>query len=291
MLTSKDITFVPGSHRYHVTDTKPKQYIPSVTTVCGLLDKPFLVQWAANCASEAAVRAMLSHEGAMDEKHIEAIIASAKAAHREVREEGGNVGKVVHNHVKSVLVPGWTPPDDERDLDGGLEAEMAISCFDEWYEKNIVEQGKKVLLVEQVVVHPEGKYVGTLDLCLQSPDDNSPTGSVIEVIDWKTSNQSESNPLSLYPEYFFQIAAYRRLLMLTPEFDHLFGPHPFGGAQQVSLGKNGQLGVTPLDKELLEHCADAFTQLAGILGTYRDVQGVIRRFNKAEKERRALAAI
>ena len=291
VLTSKDITFTPGNHRYHVTDSKPRVYLPSVTTVCGLLDKPFLIQWAANVASEAAVRATIAHQGALDDKEFMQLVDIGKKAHREVREEGGNVGTVVHNHVKKVLVPEWEIPEEEAELDGGLEAEMAIGCFDEWYQTNIVEKGAVVLLVEQVVVHPEGKYVGTLDLFIKVPDTNSPTGWVLELVDWKTSNQSESNPLSLYPEYLFQISAYRRLLMLTPEFDKLFGPHPFGGAQQVSLGKNGQLGVTPISIEDLEMYADAFETLAGILGVYRQAQKFIRDTNKAEKERRALAAL
>ncbi len=284
-ITSKDITFTPGSHRYHLTDSKPKVYFPSVTTVCGLLDKPFLIQWAANMAAEAGVRRTIAHEGPMEEKHVEALIASAKAAHREVREEGGNVGTAVHTHVRQMLDYGWEPAEDDI-VDGGIEAAMAISAFDEWHDLNIVQKGSIPLLVEQVAVHPEGKYVGTLDLLLQVADGNSPTGSRLELVDWKTSNQSASNPCALYPEYLFQIAAYRRLLMLTPEFDHLFGNHPFGGAQQVSLGKNGQLVVTPLSPDDLEKWANAFETLVSILGTYREAQSFIRARNKTEKQAR-----
>lgn len=290
MLTSKDITFTAGSHRYHVTDSKPKVYIPSVTTVCGLLDKPFLIQWAANMASEAAVEAVLSHKGKVDDATIEGFIAHGKKAHREVREEGGNVGTVVHNHVKKALVPEWEIPKDEAELDGGLEADMAIMAFDEWYEKNIVRLGKKVLMAEQIAVHPDGLYCGTLDLLLQVPHGASPTGYVLELVDWKTSNQSDSNPSALYPEYLFQIAAYRRLLMLSPEFDALLGDHPFGDAQQVSLGKNGRLVVTPLPSDDLEVYADAFETLCGILTTYRSAQGFIRSANKDLKVRIADAA-
>lgn len=286
MLTSKDITFVAGSHRYHVTDTKPKQYIPSVTTVCGLLDKPFLIQWAANVASEAAVRATLAYDGPMEEKDVEGLIAIGKAAHREVREEGGNVGTAVHTHVKQVLVPDWTPPEDEV-VDGGIEAEMAIMAFDEWHTANIVEGGKEVLLVEQIAVDPEARYCGTLDLLVSAPDDSSPTGRVIELIDWKTSNQSSSNPSALYPEYLFQIAAYRRMVMVSPEFDHLLGGHPFGGAQQVSLGKNGRLVVTPISGEDLDEYAEAFETLVAILGTYRKAQRWISAQNKDLKARLA----
>lgn len=285
VLTSKDITFTAGNHRYHITDSKPKVYLPSVTTVCGLLDKPFLVQWAANCASEAAVRAFMEHEGPLNDEDVEGLIAVGKKAHRDVRDEGANVGTAVHHAIKMKLVPGWTPPEDEV-VDGGIEAEMALIAFEEWYTEHIVEGGKIPLLIERIVVHPDGSYVGTFDLVMQAPDGDSPTGSVLETADWKTSNQSDSNPCALYPEYLFQIAAYRRALMLSPEYDEILGAHPWGKAYVVALGKNGQLAQTPLENDELEQYADAFMHLVAIIGTYRAAQGHIRAFNKAEKARR-----
>jgi hypothetical protein len=285
-LTSKDITFTAGNHRYHITDTKPKVYIPSVTTICGLLDKPFLVQWAANCASEAAVAAYMAHEGALDDEHVEAFIATGKAAHRDVRDEGANVGTAVHHAVKMALVPGWVPPEDEL-VDGGIEAEMALMAFEEWHGEHIIARGIEPLLVERIVVHPDGSYVGTFDLVAKAPSEDSPTGFVLETFDWKTSNQSDSNPCALYPEYLFQIAAYRRALMLSPEYDDILGAHPWGQAWVVALGKNGQLSQTPLENEELEAYADAFMHLVEVMPVYRQAQSHIRAFNKAEKARRA----
>lgn len=284
-LTSADITFTAGNHRYHIKDSKPRIYIPSVTTICGILDKPFLIQWAANVAAQATVEIVLSHEGKVDDAIIEGFINTGRSAHRTIKDEGANVGTAVHTHVRQVLDPNWEPAEEDL-VDGGIEAEMSIMAFDEWYAKHVVEGGKEILLVEQIIVHPDGAYVGTVDVVVKSPDPSSPTGFFIEIIDWKTSNQSDSNPSALYPEYLFQIAAYRRLLMLTKEFDSLLGHHPFGGAQQVSLGKNGQLVVTPIPGEDLDVYADAFEELANILGTYRQAQAFIRAANKIEKQRR-----
>ncbi len=220
----------------------------------------------------------------MEEEHVEALISFGKAAHREIKEEGANVGTAVHRHVRSTLDPSWEPAEEDM-VDGGIEAEMSIIAFNEWHQEHVVGGGKQVLLTEQLAVHPDGLYVGTLDVCVLTPSDESPTGLAIEIVDWKTSNQSDSNPSALYPEYLFQIAAYRRLLMLSPEFDHLFGQHPFGGAQQVSLGKNGQLVVTPIPADDLDEYADAFEELAKILGTYRKAQAFIRAANNDVKQR------
>lgn len=282
-LASDDLVFTEGNHRYHVKDTKPKVYIPSVTTICGILDKPFLIQWAANVASEAAVHTVLSHQGKVDDAAIEGFINKGRAAHREIKEEGGDVGTAVHHHVKSVLEPGWQPSEGEA-VDGGLEAEMAILAFDEWHQEHIVEAGCEVLLVEQMVVHPSGRYCGTFDLLVRKANGR------LRLIDWKTSNQSESNPCALYPEYIFQTAAYVKAVEETSEFRSkgIMQPGEFiEDAQVVALGKNGQLAQTILDGEQLTRYGDAFELLADILPVYRQAQGEIRAYNKDEKARRA----
>lgn len=287
VLTSKDITFTAGNHRYHITDTKPKVYIPSVTTICGLLDKPFLVEWAAREAATAAIGAYAEHEGQIEEETLLDFIEVGRKAHREQRDEGANVGTAVHNAIKERLVPGWSTP-AEQHVDGGMDADLAMTAFDEWYEEYVLGRGAKALLCEQIVVHPSGKYVGTPDLVLQVPDGNSPTGSFLEINDFKTSNQSDSNPCAVYVEYLFQLAAYRLALMETPEFDGLFGPHPWGGGRMVALGKNGQMVCTPVEAEDLDMFAEAFLHMAEVIATYRHAEKIIRAANKAEKQRREL---
>lgn len=288
-LTSKDIDFNPRSHRYSVKDTKPKVYIPSVTTITGLLDKPFLVEWSAREAATAAVHAYADHSGSIEDETLDRFIATGRARHREMREEGANVGTAVHQQIKRVLVPGWEPAEDEAVSfdDAGLDAEMAWSAFEEWKVKAIDERGAKIVLCEEIVVHPFGLYVGTPDLVLQVPDGNSHTGSVLEIVDFKTSNQSDDNPCALYPEYLFQISAYRRCLMETSEYDDRFGPHPWGDGLMVGLGKNGWLADTPIPAADMEAYANAFELMAGVIATYRSAERSIRAFNKAEKARRA----
>lgn len=282
ILTSSDLDFNPNSHRYKIKDTKPAQYIPSVTTIGGLLNKPFLVEWAARVSTEATVAAILGHEGKIDDAQVEAFVSEGRKAHRDQREEGANVGTAVHQQIKMRLVPGWSPPEDEI-VDGGIEAEMAMSCFEEWHQKHVVEDGWEVVLVEQIVVHPNGKYCGTFDLLLAKDEGDRRR---YRLVDWKTSNQSDSNPSAIYPEYFFQIAAYVEAVQATPEFDHLFAnDEMIEDAVQVSLGKNGRLVETVIEKQDLDTYAEAFMALADILPIYRGMEKTIRALNKAEKEK------
>lgn len=289
-LTSEDLVFTEGNHRYHVKDTKPKVYIPSVTTICGILDKPFLVEWAGREAATAAVDAVLMHEGKLTDGDVASFVAAGRQKPRDLRNEGAETGTAVHHHIKQLLVPGWHPP-YEKDEDGediipevGLDAQLAIMAYDEWHQEHIVEGGCEVLLVEQMVVHPSGRYCGTFDLLVRKANGR------LRLIDWKTSNQSDDNPCALYPEYLFQTAAYVKAVEDTHEFRSkgIMQPGEFiEDAQVVALGKNGQLAQTVLDGEQLTRYGDAFELLAAVLPIYRTAQADIRAYNKAEKARRA----
>lgn len=276
--TSKDLDFNPRTHRYAIKDTKPKQYIPSVTTIGGLLNKPFLVEWSARIAAEATAQAIAEHDGFIDDQEHGRFIAVGRAAHREAREHGASVGTYVHQQIKMVLSPGWEPDVDEA-VEPTIEGEMAMDCFREWWAS--MEDDWEPLLVEQMVVHPNGKYCGTFDLLLKERGGDA-SAPKMRLIDWKTSNQSGSNPCAVYPEYLFQIAAYVEAVEASPEFPDIQNIYD---AAQISLGKNGRLVETVIDKADLLVYVDAFHKLADIFPVYREMERTIRAFNKAEKKK------
>lgn len=281
MITSAQIEFNERSHRYAIANTKPKEYIPSVTTIAGMLNKPYLVEWAAREAAHATAEA-LAEQPVFTEDAVQASINAGRSRPRELRESGASVGSAVHQQVKKQLVPGWQPEQDkmaELDDNARVDADMALEAFAEWYDTAINYSKAQVVYCERIVVHPSRLYVGTFDLVLRYPD------GALRVVDFKTSNQSESNPLAIYPEYFFQISAYRKALQESPEYSDTLGY--WHDAQLVALGKNGQLGVTTLGVDDCDEYAAAFMNVARMFSVYRKAERDIRALNKEEKERRS----
>jgi len=277
-ITSVDIEFNAKSHRYKIAGTKPAEYIPSVTTITGMLDKPFIPEWAAREAATEAAHAVAALDQAPDEEALLACIDVGRKKPRSLRDEGAGTGTEVHQRVKMVLVPGWEPAEEDR-VEGGNnpDADLAMEAFAEWWTERQLE-GWVVDHCERIVVHPSGSYVGTFDLVLHHPA----TGRY-RIADFKTSNQSADNPLALYPEYMFQLAAYRQAVIASPEYDI----DVIDDGEMVALGKNGQLGSTIIGGDDLDEYAVAFNHLAATIGMVRKAQRDIRALNKIEKARRA----
>lgn len=268
MLTSNDLEFNPKNHRYKIKDTKPAQYIPSVTTICGMLNKPYLVEWAAREAATAAAYAVAEQDN-LNDQILTACIENGRKSHRELREHGASVGSMVHDRIKSRLTD-WIDPNLGEP---SIEADLAMEAFHQWYTEHVYEVHGEPLHVERIVVHPSGLYCGTFDLLIRNDD------GTMTLVDFKTSNQSESNPLAIYPEYFFQVAAYRKAIIDSPEFD----VDEIASAQLVALGKDGQLGVTVLDADALDPYTDAFLSMADVYPVYNEAKRRINALNKTEK--------
>ena len=268
MITSTDIEFNENSHRYKIKDSKPAQYIPSVTTITGLLNKPYLVEWAAREAATAAAYAVAERDQ-LNDQAITACIDAGRKAPRDLRDHGASVGTMVHRRIKSALTD-WINSDLS---DESIEADLAMNAFHEWYSTHVLDVDAEPMLVERIVVHPSGLYCGTFDLLIKNAN------NTMTLVDFKTSNQSESNPLAIYPEYFFQVAAYRKAILDSPEFiiDNIVD------AQLVALGKNGHLGVTVLDADVLDEYADAFMSMARVHPVYNEAKRRINKLNKQEK--------
>lgn len=270
-ITSQDIEFNQKSHRYKVKGSKPAIYIPSVTTICGLLDKPFLVEWAAR---EAATEAALSvaQEESLSEEVISACINKGRSRHRQLREDGASVGTEVHGRIAAFF--GGQEMNSEDEPDGAsFEVEMAMEAFTEWWLKTEAD-GWRPINVESIVIHPSGRYVGTFDLLLQLGNENR-----FRLADFKTTTQSESNPSALYPEYLMQVAAYRKAIVDSPEYKVA----DIEDAEIVCAGKTGHLVSTVVGRENLLVYEKAFVSLLDVLPAYRHAQRFIRGENKIIK--------
>lgn len=129
---------------------------PSVTTILGILDKPALIQWAANCAVECI-------EGVIDEirnpktsqARVEQLLLEAKKNFRAVSRKAMDIGTVIHNAIQTHLHGG----DPSNLLDGNDAAQNGFLAFLEWSKKVQLE----VVALEKPLFHPGLRYAGTPD--------------------------------------------------------------------------------------------------------------------------------
>lgn len=195
-LTMHDVTRVleDAASRIEYDDPKHAYYfngkrLPSVTTILGVLAKPALVGWAANCAVE-----YISAEIAAGAPITDTLLNDARGAHRRIAKEGADIGSAAHDAV-AVWASGmpWDTylPDEPR-------AKAATLAMLEWMDAVQLE----VLASEVIVAQPGDvpTWAGRLDLVGR-------IGDRLCVVDLKTNRRSASSG-GLYPENLLQNAAY-----------------------------------------------------------------------------------
>ncbi len=168
--------------------------LPSVTTICGLLDKPALVHWAANQACDY----ILEQLGNVDERIrrgelsgaiVGDIVERARKEFRRVSRRAMDVGSKVHAAIEYYIVHGEEPIIREDPVLAGFLA------FLEWSESSKME----VIQTEYTVY--ADRYAGTCDLICMLDGRKY-------LIDFKTSKIADDAPA--YPEHRYQVAAYRQ---------------------------------------------------------------------------------
>ena len=179
---------------------KGKKY-PSVTTITSMLNKPALVQWAANCACDYIIdelekknlKAYLGEEEILlgtrqlfNRDELYSIIESARKNYRKVSAKALDVGSAVHHAIEQYLQTGEEPQAPSDQVLAGFVA------FLEWEKLQLME----ALETEQTIYNEELEYAGTADLICNLDFKKY-------IIDFKTAK-------GIYPEYRYQIAAYRQ---------------------------------------------------------------------------------
>jgi hypothetical protein len=197
------ISFNSGKHYYTVSAPEAgisKLYQPGVTSIIGKLDKSGpLVHWAVNQMG-LRLKQLIGAEEAVDRNMLEALIEIAQDSYREVKEEAGGIGSLVHRVLEEklqggepklpivadpLLAPNLTP---EMVESANLRATVALAF--------IAEHDIKVVQVEQPRWSPTYGYIGTGDLIAE-------IDGKLSALDWKNGKR-------LYPTVFLQLAAYQQ---------------------------------------------------------------------------------
>lgn len=146
-------TFEEKTHSYKLDGKR----LTGVTTIIGVLDKPALVAWSANCVADCLEEHLTKGETITFKEIDEARTAWAKK-----RDKAGDTGTRIHNaieeYVKSKIN---SQPEPILELTEG-ELKM-FEKFKEWEKENDV----KFLLSEQKLYSEKYWFAGTVDLVVE----------------------------------------------------------------------------------------------------------------------------
>jgi len=178
--------------------------VPSVTTITSQLDKSSaLIQWAVNCACDYLIYNLNNNESlwqypfeaGIDEEngacyikksHLFPLIEKARKEYKKISQKALDIGSEVHKAIEEWLKTGKEPfnPSDQV-----LSAFLAfLEWLDQWKSYKTIE-------TEFTIYDPNGKYAGTCDWIVE-------LDGRVYLIDFKSSS-------GIYPEYRYQVAAYR----------------------------------------------------------------------------------
>lgn len=159
-----------------------KQFVPSGTTV---LERPYLAQWAANCAIQYIEDNDISTEPNSLRMVSGSTLLEARTAFLRESEKAADYGTYIHTLCKYSL---------EHDILIESPDEMTnafMKGFRRWVKKHEV----KPIAMEQEVIG-DG-YGGRLDLVCE-------LDGVVTLVDYKTAKQD-----AYWPNWKYQIAGYR----------------------------------------------------------------------------------
>jgi len=181
------VEFHPKGHRYIIYDREePVPDVPSVTSIVGTIDKSGpLIGWAVKNVLTCCKGAILPGVE-YSEIYLSQVWENARKSFREVKEEAAEVGIEVHQFLE----------DHFRGLEPVLPSEgsqtrAAVDGAIKWLRDHEI----RPVEVERRIYSRRHKYSGTLDkLALVDGE--------LSLVDWKTGKD-------IYPEYWFQTAAYQ----------------------------------------------------------------------------------
>lgn len=183
------VQFNEGSHRYQVNG----EFKPGVTSILNVINKPLLLDWAADMSAKAFKEAVARAQGEgrqIDDKFLNKAAKDAKSNYRAHSDKAKDLGHIVHSGIERFLL-------GNAAIAPKGNASLLIAKFMEWWEKS----GAKLLGTEQIVYSKEYDFCGTFDVLFEK-DGKTYLGDV------KTTKRGYANQKGVYVEYVAQLGAY-----------------------------------------------------------------------------------
>jgi hypothetical protein len=179
----KGLVFYEASHRYRLDG----QWVPSVTGILGVLDKPALIKWAAGLVAEFVAD---NPDGVETLRRMGRgpLVKALSDLPDSTKKTAGKRGNILHDYAEELL-HGCEVEVAEEHIP---VMESALAFMEAWH----IEP----LLVERSVASRKDRWAGTFDLIADyTRPDTGHKGTAI--FDWKSGK-------ALYPEYVWQLNAY-----------------------------------------------------------------------------------
>lgn len=179
----RGLRFFESSHRYKLDGT----WVPGVTTILGVLDKPAIPKWAAGQVAEYVAD---NPNGVEELRKLGRgpMVQALKGLPWQKRDDAGVRGNVLHDYAEKLL----NGEDVEVDQEHIPVMEAALAFMEDWRIKP--------LLVEFSCASREHRWAGTGDLIAEYVNPRTKVGGVA-IFDWKSGK-------AMYPEYAWQFNAY-----------------------------------------------------------------------------------
>lgn len=173
-----------------VEDTGKLLTSPSVTTILGLVDKPALIQWAADRTLDWAVE----NASLLFVKDEDAARRWGRYRWADVRDERAEVGTGIHETVESLHTGGWNYPvlDDEQ--------QRIMKQWELLNQRYTITPHKSEFTVWGGLFREFSDYAGTGDGLWDITDNLTGETWFNVVIDLKTSKNT-------WPEHWLQLSA------------------------------------------------------------------------------------
>lgn len=289
---SIEIFFDDGPHIYYRFDEKGVQErLDSVTTVLGVINKPFLVPWAAKMVIETLKGLMFRSDGSIKDFTTEELLGwfqEAKNRHKHELNKAGDIGHLAHNaletsikfaieNTKGIVLAAPTVVNDQFNPATEENISKAQNCANHAY-KWMQDHNVRWLHTERKIYSRTYNYTGTLDgdALIDSCTDRFCKGcrgrsfkDRRAITDWKSSNH-------LADSYAYQTAAYQ--FAHIEEFPDLYIPDRW----IMRLGKEeGDFEAWYLPDEYFEADFEAFLAAMNLYRSLEEIEGR-RRSEKRE---------
>jgi len=283
-----------------------REWIPqkNVSSIVKIIDKSnFLIPWAAKKTVEKAAHIAEDYKDLdwatgkefylFSPRELEAVLLSAKSAHKDILEDAGNVGKIAHAYIENSIIEAIRNADGlvsyavaflQNGMEGPgiLNSERAYKCvvaaFD-WMEKHNV----RWKCTERKIYSSMYEYAGTMDglALVDSCEDkkccSNKFADRLSIIDWKSSN-------ALHQEYILQVSAYREA------YCEEFPEQNVTGGFILRLGKeDGKFEPWALNELLFSHgiyCFKKCLRLVNGLEELNEYMKFIKSAKKPKKEKK-----